>query len=675
VTDMKKTFSHPFFLLGLLVRIVLIASMPPTRPAALQIPFLDASISHFPLDPWHLWLAGGGVTEAFPYGYAMWLGFLPSFILFKATAIPLWYAYAATILAADMALLILIGKLLNQRGRLLQLVYWLSPIVIVASYLLGSNDLIPVTFLVASLLAFKNRHFKWSGVLLAAAVSAKIAMIIALPLYLIYLWRNHALRLSLFAFGQGAMIGAALLILPFLFSGSGVYMLLANPEMRKVWSFALSFGDVHIYLLPLIYLVLLYLVWRIRRINFQLFFAALGIAFMLPPLSTQALPGWFIWAIPFLVAYQLSSGRIAVVATGIFSSLYLLDTLLVMYSNLLAALPASFPAERLISLVHTILVAVGIVLVIRMWRETVSRNHYFRLSLRPLVIGIAGDSGAGKDTLSSALTGLFGSHSVTALSGDDYHLWDRQTPTWQVLTHLNPIANDLERYTSDLVALMDGKDIMARHYDHKTGRMSHPMKVKSRDIIIASGLHQLYLPFLRELYDLSIYLDINEKLRRYLKIHRDVHERGHSLENVLASFDKREPDAVRFVRPQKEHANIVFSLIPDHPDMLKNEDHPKRYQLTVTSRSGVNEAELARALLSGCGLYIDVISENALHPVTFNISGEVSADDMAFVAEKCCVHVMDFLDIKPVWQNGALGLMQLITLFHLEQILAKRLIQ
>ena len=86
-------------------------------------------------------------------------------------------------------------------------------------------------------------------------------------------------------------------------------------------------------------------------------------------------------------------------------------------------------------------------------------NLFFRLSRKPFVIGIAGDSGSGKDTLNDAITDLFGTNAVASLSGDDYHLWDRNKPSWQAMTHLNPMANDLERYANDLVSLIDGNDV------------------------------------------------------------------------------------------------------------------------------------------------------------------------------------------------------------------------
>jgi hypothetical protein len=77
-------------------------------------------------------------------------------------------------------------------------------------------------------------------------------------------------------------------------------------------------------------------------------------------------------------------------------------------------------------------------------------------------IGIAGDSGAGKDTLSNALEGLFGEYSVTKISGDNYHLYSRGEPVWDLITHLNPKANDLKKSSSDLATLISRKNIYSK---------------------------------------------------------------------------------------------------------------------------------------------------------------------------------------------------------------------
>ena len=101
-----------------------------------------------------------------------------------------------------------------------------------------------------------------------------------------------------------------------------------------------------------------------------------------------------------------------------------------------------------------------------------SRNDFFRLSRKPFVIGISGDSSSGKDTLANSIIDFFGKHSVVKHSGDDYHHWDRNENMWQVMTHINPKANDLERYYKDLISLIDGKNIKVTQYDHFIGKIT-----------------------------------------------------------------------------------------------------------------------------------------------------------------------------------------------------------
>lgn len=683
---MKKLLFHPLFIIGLLIRFALIMGMAPLAVTSWYAPFLDISTSALTLDPWSAWIISGGDPVAFPYGYAMWLAFLPLSLVAKITGLPLLYAYDLTLLAADFGLLLTLHRLLPDRQRLLLLVYWLSPIIILASYGLGLNDAIPALLLVMSIVFVRRVELKLAGILLAAAISAKLSMVVALPFFAIYLFNNRALRQRSPEFLSG--FGFSILVLggAFLFSEAGLQMLLGNREMGKIYQLAIGLaGNVSIFVVPLAYLVMLYLTWRVRRLNFDLFQATIGMAFLLIVLMTPASPGWFVWCIPFLVLYQAMSGRIAILMVGMFSAVYVLGTLLVtqlQFANgnefalgAILHVPEQLKSHAA-SLFHTGMVAIGLVLAIRIWREAIGKNDFFRLSRKPFVIGIAGDSGAGKDTLADAITGLFGAHSVVKLSGDDYHLWDRQKPIWQVMTHLNPMANDLEGFCNDLIALTDGKSVLSRHYDHNTGKMSKPFRIGSNDFIIASGLHALYLPVLRKCCNLKIYLDIDEGLRRHFKTKRDIRQRGHSIERVLDSFEKREPDAERFIRPQARHADLILSLQPIHPKMLEGLDdkHALRLKLVVNTRNGFNELSIHRVLVGVCGLHVDIIVGNDGADVQVTIEGETSAADMAMAAEMLCPRVLEFLDIPPKWQDGMLGLMQLITLSHIDQALTKRFI-
>ncbi|MFT5644019.1 MAG: uridine kinase [Janthinobacterium sp.] len=695
--SIQPLLRHPLFGTGLLLRLALIALATPTPVSTWYLPFLQASTLHFSLDPWAAWLAQGGTPMAFPYGYAMWCAFAPLIWLFRVLGWPALSAYGATLLMADVALLLLLRKMIPGHERRLLASYWLSPIVIVATYLLGYNDLIPVLLLTLALYCVKTSRLAWSGAACIAAISAKLAMLLALPFFLIYLLHNRALRQFLPRFLQGLGGAMLLAVVPFLFSTAGLSMLFDNPEMVKVYALALDLGgNTVIYLAPLAYLLMVYAAWRFKRLNFELFHAMLGMAFLSLVLMTPASPGWFIWAIPLLVAYQAASDRVAIAMTGLFSLLYVLSSLLLtahdwasfglpepalaqaraVLSHYHLVVPAGSKAA---SIMHTAMVAAGIILALRIWHETVRRNDYFRLSQKPFVIGIAGDSGSGKDTFSDAIQGLFGAHSVSTLSGDDYHLWDRQRPMWQVMTHLNPIANDLAGFADDLVALTDGKSIRSGHYNHQSGRMSRPSCVKSNDIIIASGLHALYLPILRECYNLSIYLDIDEGLRRHFKLQRDVGVRGHPLERVLASFERREPDAVRFIRPQALHADLVLSLQPIHPRMLQERCsganlHQLRFKLVARSRHGLNELSLTRVLVGICGLHVDMAVNSDATELVLTVEGETSALDIALAARMVCPRIFEFLDLTPHWQDGVIGLMQLITLSHINQALTRRFI-
>lgn len=673
---MRKLLAHPLFVAGLALRLAMLALLAPKASVDWYAPFLAASVRPLTLDPWAQHLAQGGDPAAFPYGYVMWLALLPLTLLFKWLGLGALHAYGASLLAADLGLLAVLRKMLPDRTRLLLGAYWLSPIVLLTTYCLGLNDLIPVLLLVLALYYTRQLDLLRAGVFCAAAISAKLSMVLAVPFFLIYLGRNRGLQRFVQPYVQGLSAAGLVAGLPFLLSDAGMRMLMNNPEMGKAYQFVLNVGaGTVIYVLPLAYLVMLYFAWRVRRMNFELFNAVLGLGFLLVVLLTPASPGWFVWIVPLLVFYQAVSSGITIVLTALFSGLFVLSNLLVTpLSSMLG--DASWADAQTMSLLHTLMTAVGVVLAMRICRETVSANDFFRFSRKPFVIGIAGDSGAGKDTLAESLRGLFGKHSTAHLSGDDYHLWDRQKPMWQVMTHLSPMANDLESYASDLMALTDGRAILSRHYDHKTGKMSRPFRVRSNDFIIASGLHALYLPVLRDCYDLSIYLDIDEGLRRYYKLQRDVLERGHTPERVRSALERREPDSARFVRPQARHASLVMSLQPLQPRMLELElgSAPPKVKLLVRSRNGLNELSLRRVLVGVCGLHVDMTMDDQANEITLTIDGDAGADDIGMAAASLFPRVVEFLDIAPQWKDGSLGLMQLIALAHINQALDKRLI-
>ena len=655
--------TRTLFVLGLLIRLILLVIVEPLPVLDWYAPFLEATF--FSWDPWQTWLSQSGDPTAFPYGYATWMAFWPLGVLFQLSELPISYSYGLTLLLADITLLFVFYNLLpRQQKQLAFHIYWLSPIIIIAGYLFGYNDLIPALLLMISIFFVKKNLFFGVGFFCILAISAKLSMLLALPFMLIYLLNNKPIRCFLPQFFQGIVTGSILFLLPFAFSSAGLQMLFDNPEMDKIYQLALPFdAQTKIYLIPLMYFLFLYATWRVKRIHFELLHTILGSMFLLIILMTPSSPGWFVWAIPLLsLSLAKNSNATSLLLLGAFSFLYALNTLLL-------GLPALLPA-KVLSLFNTSMAALGIILLVRVYRESIRKNDYFRFMQKPFVLGVSGDSGSGKDTFANAISGLFGKHSVTLLSGDNYHLWDRKRPIWQALTHLNPMANDLERMTMDLRRLLEGHAIYTKHYCHQTGKMGRPQKTPSNEIIISSGLHALYLATLRQYSDLKIYLDTSEEVRTLFKIKRDVNERGHTKERVLSSLKKRESDSLKFIRPQSQYADIIFSLQPISPPVDSNPN----LRLVVHSRQGGDERILSRVLIGTCGLRVDALPSENNSETVLTIEGDCRAEDISLAAKAICPNILEFLDIKPHWCDGMMGIMQIITLANIDKTLTRKAI-
>lgn len=670
---------------GLIVRLTLIFLIQPDPVINWYLPFIENSLVIDNFDPWGSWLNNNGSPVAFPYGYAMWLYFYPILLLSKIVGISSFFSYQLAILIIDVMLFKLLILLIPKRDNLVILAYWLSPIIILATYFLGFNDIIPVFIVLLSLFFLKRLNIKTSAFLMALAVSAKFSMIIIIPIFLIYLFNNKSLRRNIKDYIIGLVLGVIILNFPFLINQNGLIMLFTNPEIKKIFELVIKINsDILIYVLPMMYLLLIYVIWRFKTLNFDLFIALIAVVFLLIVLLTPSMLGWFVWCIPFLVFCEANGGKPTVILMRIFSLVYTLNILLFSSISDFIIQDISNSTFRNIFFnnldpkffFYSILIVIGIILSIRVFRESIERNDYFRLTKKPFIIGIAGDSGSGKDTFANILENLFGAHSVSKISGDNYHFWDRQKPIWNFLTHLNPLANDLESFGNDLIKLKDGKNIKSTYYNHENGKLNTNFITKSNNFIFSSGLHSLYLPIFRECYDLKVYLDMDEQLRKLFKIKRDVNHRRSSIKNVLDSLKNRKKDFNLFIKPQSSHANLIFSITPVKKLDLKKikKNFYPRLKLQVCTRQVFNELSLTRILVGICGLHVENLYDEKVEQNLMTIEGDIDKKDTQLAVKLLCPDIYKFLDVHPKWEGGINGLIQLITLSHINQILKKRLL-
>jgi phosphoribulokinase len=191
---------------------------------------------------------------------------------------------------------------------------------------------------------------------------------------------------------------------------------------------------------------------------------------------------------------------------------------------------------------------------------------------RVVLIGVAGDSGCGKSTFLRRLTDLFGEEFMTVICLDDYHSLDRKGRKAAGVTALDPKANNFDLMYEQIAALKNGQAIDKPIYNHETGEIDPPERIEPNKVIVIEGLHPLYDERVRNLLDFSVYLDISDEVKIQWKIQRDMAERGHSYDDVLAAIESRKPDFTAYIEPQKQHADVVIQVLPTQLSQEKNTD-------------------------------------------------------------------------------------------------------
>lgn len=184
------------------------------------------------------------------------------------------------------------------------------------------------------------------------------------------------------------------------------------------------------------------------------------------------------------------------------------------------------------------------------------------MSHRPIILGIVGDSAAGKTTLTKGIAQVLGADNVTVICTDDYHRYDRKQRAEIGITALHPDCNYMDIMQQHLSLLRTGQPILKPVYSHTSGTFEPPQYIKPNKFIVVEGLLGYATRGARDCYDVKVYLAPPETLREQWKIKRDTLKRGYTKEQVLAEFQKREPDSERFIRPQRQWADAVVSFYP-----------------------------------------------------------------------------------------------------------------
>ena len=209
---------------------------------------------------------------------------------------------------------------------------------------------------------------------------------------------------------------------------------------------------------------------------------------------------------------------------------------------------------------------------------------------RAIVLGVVGDSGAGKTTITRGLLRVLGDAHVTHISADDYHRYDRERRRELSVTPLHPDSNHLDILTQHLVHLRRGEAVLKPVYSHRTGTFQPPDYVRPAKFLVMEGLLNFHTETLRSLHDVRVALAPPEELRRAWKLKRDCTRRGYTTDEVLAELDSRQVDAEQFIQPQRQFADIVVAFAAN------NSEDPAHLDADVMLRDSLPHPDLSPLL-------------------------------------------------------------------------------
>jgi Uridine kinase len=496
--------------------------------------------------------------------------------------------------------------------------------------------------------------------------------------------------MAIFLFNQGKYKETAYIIFipliiylgltfPYLSSGEGFNeLVIHNQKQNMIFNSFFTVGQVKIYL-PILMATVIYLRFSAyRKVNIDLLYAATGALFSIFLLLIEPSPGWFVWMAPFFTIFYIRyfDGFQRYLLHTSLVTLYLIYYLIFHHYDHSKLLFMGMPlmndppntALPLGNIIYTMLQSVLLITIYQFYKNGIRSNDVYTME-QAFVIGIGGDSGAGKTTLIKYLDDIL-KGQLLQLEGDSDHKWERGNDNWQDYTHLNPKANLLHRQAEQVGLLKNRKTIQRSDYDHNTGKFTDTDKIRPKDFIVLAGLHPFYLPKMRKVIDLKIFLDLDERLRTCWKIERDGKKRGYSQEQVLASLATRQEDSKRYIHPQKKFSDLIISFFPTQEDKFDGHIYKGELGLSIAMNANIPlDSVITSFQKNGCDIFWNYSEDLNTQYIRFH--QEPKGLDINWYINTYITNSSELIG-QPNWQSGYAGIMQFLIIFAISEIMQDR---
>jgi len=188
------------------------------------------------------------------------------------------------------------------------------------------------------------------------------------------------------------------------------------------------------------------------------------------------------------------------------------------------------------------------------------------------VVGISGGSGSGKTSFVRALRKQLG-NQATFISQDDYYFPMETQATDENGVHNFDLPTSIDSATmaKEIRQVIAGETVKRKEYTFETvyrddgeeekNKHEASMHVfKPNPILIVEGLFCFHEPELREMMDLTVFVDASDVSKLSRRIKRDRIERALPLEDVLYRYEKHVlPSYETYIKPHRSSCDLVVN--------------------------------------------------------------------------------------------------------------------
>tara|TARA_B100001093_G_scaffold514630_1_gene589089 strand:- start:151 stop:2211 length:2061 start_codon:yes stop_codon:yes gene_type:complete len=678
----KNIFDNKFLLIisfALILKVIIAGLFSSDYQDLIFIPFVEYFINNFQ-NPWEYFYRSDQ-SVAFPYPPLM-LYILSPFkylisILNTQNIFVQNLLFKIPSIIFDVWIFLCLLKIFPQKKYLVFIIYFLSPIILFATYINSQLDLIPIAFLFFSYYLITKNKFYLSAICMSLALLCKSNVFIAFPLVIIYLYKNYKFK-NLFVYCFLVLVFYLFFSAPFILTEEYQFFVFNNPEQNLIFNTFQIISNKNLLWVVAAIILLYGRFFYYSKVNKQLLLDFINIAFIIVLTLTYPIPSWYIWIVPFVSIYFLSldddDHDKALTLFYFFNFFYLFYSVFIydhpLQSNLndIIYLNNAINLKLIVTndidnILFTILNTIIFIFALIIYKRSVLKNQVYNTK-KVFTFGVAGDSGSGKSFLCSDLQNLIGTKDFLLLEGDGEHKWERSDKNWKKLTHLNPVANKLHNQFDMLRVLAMGKAIIKRNYNHVSGKFTEPFLVKPKKFIVLDSLHPFYLPKARKNIDIKIYMNPEESIRRKWKIFRDEKLRKHKKQFIVSEIKRREVDKKKYILPQIKHADIIFNYSYKPKGNKKITD--LNLQLNIILEADVRLDEILESFNSVKTIKFNHDYTNDLSKQELVLQGTISKRDIERIASRHIADLSELISNKPLWKENYRGIKQLFILLMID---------